>query len=418
MKRWNGIITLLMLISCLGGVAESRLNLRFDATGALCAETGGKTISGGIFAADLSEPATTKPRELVPDGGLEGDLSLWHIGEDWTVDDHGGADGGRALRIDWPEAGRSDTAGIRIPVRPGTPYRARVRIKGAGATPYFAIRQLDAAGEAPPDYAYMTLGNDRAESDWFELSYDVFTQPFCRELDLYVEMWEEGLPGTAWVDDFSLVELTDDYLAQEQPVTGTVSDGVLTARACEDMALEAVCLDRGTCWEIQVRLNQLRQKERAASVSVRLSLPEEREWKFFRSLDQVETPVPGEFSGSSRLYGDRRLVTALPLAAVGDGETGLALAVPMDQPRLVQLGCESGRGLVAEYEFGFSPNAGRYAGAADFTLYVYAFDCAGGFRAALEKYYRLFPQFFERRLVTDGTAAFTRGNTRTPGGRR
>ncbi|MCX7597255.1 MAG: hypothetical protein N2512_00080 [Armatimonadetes bacterium] len=94
---------------------------------------------------------------------------------------------------------------------------------------------------------------------------------------------------------------------------------------------------------------------------------------------------------------------AYPFCAVSGPQVGLSLAVPLHEPRLFRLAYDASRqALDAEFDLGLSPEAERLGCRADFRLFVYAHDPAWGFRDALERYYRLFPGYGERREPRGG----------------
>ena len=96
-------------------------------------------------------------------------------------------------------------------------------------------------------------------------------------------------------------------------------------------------------------------------------------------------------------------------AAPEDGRTpsarraGLALALDMDHPAQYRLVYHAGtRQFFIAYDFGLTKDTARFPSSADFRFVLYRFDPRGGFRAALQKYYDLFPQHFAKRVTREG----------------
>jgi len=84
-----------------------------------------------------------------------------------------------------------------------------------------------------------------------------------------------------------------------------------------------------------------------------------------------------------------------PYAAVTAGE-GLALALRMDQPRVAELAYDAATGrYLARFHLGIDPAASKLAGQASFAVELYRFDPKWGFRAAMEKYARLHPEWMD-----------------------
>lgn len=84
-----------------------------------------------------------------------------------------------------------------------------------------------------------------------------------------------------------------------------------------------------------------------------------------------------------------------PLAAVWNQKTGIALGMDMDYPaqyRLVYSGAL--HQFFIAYDFGLTPDSASHPGQAGFRFVIYSFQPQWGFRAALQKYYEIFPQHF------------------------
>lgn len=95
-------------------------------------------------------------------------------------------------------------------------------------------------------------------------------------------------------------------------------------------------------------------------------------------------------------YSNRNFCTVL------SGPAGLCLAVPLDRPcifRTAYRGRE--RRLQLVYDFALSPDT-RKPNQAEFAFDLYACDPKWGFRAALEKYYRLYPDMFRNYVKEPG----------------
>ena len=97
------------------------------------------------------------------------------------------------------------------------------------------------------------------------------------------------------------------------------------------------------------------------------------------------------------------LLSAYPFASITGDETGLAMAAPMDCPRVCRFVYNTSLGVFyAAYNFGLAREPVRYPGRADFRLALYQHAPQWGFRAAAQGYYDRFPQFFRQRLKRGG----------------
>lgn len=101
--------------------------------------------------------------------------------------------------------------------------------------------------------------------------------------------------------------------------------------------------------------------------------------------------------------GANGLASRYPLACISGDTDALALAVPLDVPRLCRLGYNAdSRELYAAFDLGLSPDTERFPSTAAFSLVLYACDPAWGFRSALQHYYQLFPHCFTKRNQKEG----------------
>ena len=114
-------------------------------------------------------------------------------------------------------------------------------------------------------------------------------------------------------------------------------------------------------------------------------------------------PVPVE---PGREYADAISVRAgvgrlsrYPLAAVSDERQGMAIGIDMARPAVFRTAYHSGTGeLFLAYDIGLT----REKPTAKIRFCRFAFDPAWGFRAALARYYRLFPDSFQCRTPQQG----------------
>ena len=82
---------------------------------------------------------------------------------------------------------------------------------------------------------------------------------------------------------------------------------------------------------------------------------------------------------------------------------GLALALDMEHPAQYRLVYHPRtKQLFIAYDFGLSKDTARFPGSAEFRFIIYCFDPHWGFRAALQKYYDIFPQCFTKRVTREG----------------
>ncbi len=111
-----------------------------------------------------------------------------------------------------------------------------------------------------------------------------------------------------------------------------------------------------------------------------------------------------EFANTINLRcGANGKMSLYPLAAVWNERAGLALGLDMDHPAQYRLVYHAGtKQFFIAYDFGLTQGTARFPSSADFRFVLYCFDPRWGFRAALQKYYDLFPQHFTKRVTREG----------------
>ncbi len=112
----------------------------------------------------------------------------------------------------------------------------------------------------------------------------------------------------------------------------------------------------------------------------------------------------GEFAHAVRVgCGATGTMSLFPLAAIHDERCGLGLGIDMGFPAQVRLFHHAGLGaLVLACDFALVPDTGRSPSSARFRFVLFRSDPAWGFRAAWEKYMRIFPDAFAVRAREQG----------------
>ncbi len=144
------------------------------------------------------------------------------------------------------------------------------------------------------------------------------------------------------------------------------------------------------------------------ATSLYFALPVEGgEWVWWDDVISArDTKGRGDFRNVAPVgAGANGTMSRYPLSAISDSRSGigLSIAVPMENPRLYRIAYDADRGILyIAYDFGLCRDAKEFPGEASFKFVVYSFDPRWGFRAAMKKYYDLYPQFFTRRLEKEG----------------
>lgn len=134
-------------------------------------------------------------------------------------------------------------------------------------------------------------------------------------------------------------------------------------------------------------------------------------WDNLRTVRHIDEKVSTRYAATIS-YGARGEHSLYPLCAVNTGEVGIALGIPLDLPVIHRFVYDAAqKQLRLEWDFGLSPNGGTRVGrkrerqpsTAVFQFAVYALDePRWGMRAAVDKFYRLFPESFKVRVKRFG----------------
>lgn len=152
------------------------------------------------------------------------------------------------------------------------------------------------------------------------------------------------------------------------------------------------------------RVMDLRGRDRA--ITLLFALPVDASgWQWgddMRSHRPIEGS--GEFANTGRLPGGANGQMSLyPLAAIWNERAGLALGLDMEHPSQSRLVYHAGtKQFFVAYDFGLAPETQPAPGSAEFRFVVFRFEPRWGFRAALQRFYEIFPEHFRKRVAREG----------------
>lgn len=393
---------------------QDGLRVEFSEQGRIeCVAIGSTTLpwegTGGFSVADHQCPPPLV--NLVPNAGFEDGLQEWKVEKGQTLDTAVAHSGRASIRLEVPGPQPGTTnLGVVIPVKPYTAYRVGLWFRrhkapsGSGGSPAAFYSELDDKGRHLAVYqvgASLPLQDDQ----WMPVSWNMVTGPDTRKLLLRGTLFRTT--GTLWLDDFLIAEAVD---VPQVPTAGTLSrqpDNSLQYQArLPSLGVELEATYR--LWNGVIRVDgmvrDLTGRDRA--LSVRFGLPLDLEgWRWYDDAEDYTAIGPkraheNTFAceagvGACSLY---------PWSAVTGPKAGLSLAWPLEQgPRVCILRHDQKIPETAvTFYFGLTKDAGQNPSRAPFSLVLYAHDPAWGMRSAMQRYYRLFPESFQKRLRYEG----------------
>lgn len=178
----------------------------------------------------------------------------------------------------------------------------------------------------------------------------------------------------------------------------------------QGLRVETVWRSVGPAIEVVGTVADTRGEDRAVTVYVAIPLGA-GDWTWWDSVsaprDGVNAATELAYLEGGLQYGHQGTHSKYPFGTVSCPEVGaLSLAVRMDEPvvhrifwhpRLRLLVCALDLGLVPE-----SNHRGESLSQAPFRVLLYRSDPRWGFRSALQRYYDLFPEFFTKRVPSEG----------------
>jgi len=243
---------------------------------------------------------------------------------------------------------------------------------------------------------------DAGTHDWQYAQKIIELEKPVAELHVYCLFRHHA--GTAWFDDIGLVETSQNLPPLDGGLTQQDREIVETATMPDsEIALEARFEGMDRAIRVDVTAMDTSGLDRALSLSFRLPL-DLTGWIWGDDISSVKRISGGGLYRNSQSLGEERWVATYPMASISspDGHLGLTIAVPMDQPRMVEFQYRYGEFSI-KYDFAVSGLTRNFPNKASFTFYIYKNDLPDwAFRGSLKKYYELFPHFFVKRVTKEG----------------
>jgi hypothetical protein len=179
-----------------------------------------------------------------------------------------------------------------------------------------------------------------------------------------------------------------------------------TNGACEELGLrlEGHLADAANHLVFAGRVTDTTGRDRAVTLLFALPI-DATGWQWGDDVRQSRViGGDGEFAGTVNLHsGANGKMSRYPLAAIWNERTGLALALDMDHPAQYRLVYHAGtKQFFIAYDFGLAKETAKFPSSTDFRFVLFRFDPRWGFRAALQKFYDIFPQQFTKRVKREG----------------
>ncbi|MGD9497825.1 MAG: sugar-binding protein, partial [Armatimonadota bacterium] len=359
---------------------------------------------GGFALCDYAKQP--EPVNLIPNGGFEEGAQGWSLGAGQTIDEDIAHSGRRSVRLSIPagEPGRSNV-GVTVAVKPNTRYRAElwIRRENVGVTGTY-VSERDDAGNLTGTATQYGRAVPAVDGVWHQQVWDLRTQPATTQLNIRGDIYNST--GTIWLDDFALYELGEgDY----RPIKGSgraEGEAVRITGALPDanLQLEATLTGDEDCIRVEGLVRDSTGKDRA--VGVRFSLPIDAEgWTWWGDAEDREAVAAGGvYRRTYECKAGIGVCSIYPWSALTGPDAGLSLALPLAQgPRVFVIEHDQRQpAMQLTFYAGLCADSGNHPSRFPFSFVIYRHDPAWGMRAAMERYYELFPESFVKRPPFEG----------------
>ena len=423
---WTPILSCIIVLGLCAGAAAQPLRVATDDGLALqFSQDGGissisldgralpkLSLPGGFYVAEVSQAG----KEIIWNGSLETDDDGNGIPDGfsassyWSRDDTEKHNGNWSMKCHVPgtEDKNAGSFGTVAPVKGGTTYLVSFWLKARGRggrhpASVGYIQQQDETGNRTTEvFQHGMRGGAGGDSDWRRVELMLTTEPTTRKLYIRTDIYYGY--GTIWADDFSLLELSAE--AKPFPTTPRAEDGKIALEGADEsrtLKIAATWESAGEVLRLSGRITDTSGKDRCLVLSYRLPLDAVGGTWGNDIGDAVTIPPTGR-SSKVASWGRFGPYSIYPFSSVvlPDASVGLSMAVPMHPAQPFRLAYAGDEGLFVEWDLALTPRTRKFPQSAEFHAILYAHDPAWGFRAAADKFYRLFPDDFIVRCPKQG----------------
>jgi hypothetical protein len=170
------------------------------------------------------------------------------------------------------------------------------------------------------------------------------------------------------------------------------------------LKLDYKILEKNDHIEVSGKITSLELRDRAITLAFALPV-DATQWNWWDDIRRKRIINTGSeyFNIVSTHCGSTGAMSLYPIAAINNEQFGLAIGIDMLKPAIYRIVYHPGlKQFLIAYDFGLSPDTLNFPNSAEFRFVIYKFEPQWGFRAALQKYMQIFPEYFEVRSKEQG----------------
>ena len=210
---------------------------------------------------------------------------------------------------------------------------------------------------------------------------------------------ENTAPGmeksTAWFDDICLYEMPEK--TKMKAIEGIMKEEgnkLVYEGSFDGLDFIANYESRGSYIEINGEIEG--NEEKALDIYF-LSPIDAEEWRWWDDIRNWREIEDGLYEMVVNADESSYLpLSSYPVSAITN-DVGLSIAIPLSKPRIFRIFYDDNiKKFGISFSFGFSPLTKFKK--VNFTIYLYKCDAEWGFRSALDRYYKFFPEYFDKSI--------------------
>ncbi len=394
------------------------LTMRFSQSGGVDElSVGGTRLSlldqpGGFFVVDVARSA----RNLLPPFSVRSRRQGWQITSPWRV---ASADGTRFAKVVSSGDGSGNLQSPRVAVKAGSPYLVAAQVRARSSATVFRpgiyLRQYDVQGRlvkvptAKGEVGQLVIQVPLSAEEFSYVSTTFITQPETAKVDIYANIYKSA--GQLEMKDVRLESLEMKPMWLDGRARRTDSGAVLTGSSPElQLELKATVTAHAGYIAVDGEVHDSSEIKADRLLQVGFSLPVDADrWTWWDDIEDSRRINRGlryaNYGGDFSLWRDQQ-VSVFPFASIDNDQVGILLGQRMDQPRLFRLYYDSSQGFCVDYSLGLAPDTLKFPSSASFHFVIGDHDPAWGMRAAAQRYYETFPDFFTVRAKRQGTYCY------------
>ena len=396
--------------------------------------------AGGFGCRELVRKTAAQPRTILS-LGFDDPTSTWDRidmmkvapSAACVVQSDGGADGSaRYVRVGQTQQyGDGFVPAELLPVRPNGLYRIswQARVPNQGCTYIVYVQAFDAdrrdittraqpAGRwrySPYSFSHYQHALATKQVDgWEGMSRDYAAAEGVHFLRIGVCLWRGEY---ADADTFTVEEIGEaGWHAVHWRGAVQAEQGCLRQRAsAPGLALTATFTPNRDHIRVEAQIESTDQPPAERALELSFTLPVRAENWWWDDGLRHRRRIEGNATYEKVFACGGHSVSLYPFSSIHNDAAGLALGVPLDWPRLERRTYDARVGFRTAFDLGLSPHTRRSpAGKASVAFVIYRHEASWGLRAAADRYYRMFPQFFTKRAEREGTWFFALSPSEAP----